>query len=372
MSVEHGTTWEAPKHTVAKIEMVRKYLRVWLRILGVSFRGMDLWYLDGFAGPGEYSNYPDGSPVAALKAAREAMDGGGWVAGSVRCVFMEDDKSRFANLETVLASIPQSKNIHRYPLFTTFVDGMSALRADTPNPFTPPCPLFAFIDPFGVKGLPFALIRGLLSSPRCEVLVNLDSDGIKRVHAAGKFANHRVRLNEIFGDENWETELSKAPSNTIAQTIVAMYKRRLKTISNVKYVFAFEMRSKNRTIDYHLVFATQHPRGLEKMKEVMRQFSQNGTYVFSDASDSRQVNLFRFDDPAHHAKELADKYRGREVPYNELSEYVLNESPFVNPKKMLRALESAGQIAVFGGKPTRRTGQYPDAYHQSMIIKFAD
>jgi hypothetical protein len=71
MSKDFGTKWDAPLHTIAKIEMLRKYLRVWLSIVGSTFPATDLWYIDGFAGPGEYTNYPEGSPVAALGAADE-------------------------------------------------------------------------------------------------------------------------------------------------------------------------------------------------------------------------------------------------------------------------------------------------------------
>ena len=59
--------WEAPPHTLAKIEILRSYLHAWFSILGSTFTGRDLWYLDGFAGPGEYTNSPDGSPIAAVK-----------------------------------------------------------------------------------------------------------------------------------------------------------------------------------------------------------------------------------------------------------------------------------------------------------------
>ena len=32
-------------------------------------------------------------------------------------------------------------------------------------------PTFAFIDPFGIKGLPFSLIKRLLENDKCEVLI---------------------------------------------------------------------------------------------------------------------------------------------------------------------------------------------------------
>jgi three-Cys-motif partner protein len=51
------TIWNAPPHTIAKIEMLRAYLVAWFQILGRSRPGQDLLYVDGFAGPGEYLRF---------------------------------------------------------------------------------------------------------------------------------------------------------------------------------------------------------------------------------------------------------------------------------------------------------------------------
>jgi hypothetical protein len=58
VSTKHTGVWPAEPHTIAKIAMLRKYLFQWFSILGTSafFRGKDLWYIGGFAGPGEYTN----------------------------------------------------------------------------------------------------------------------------------------------------------------------------------------------------------------------------------------------------------------------------------------------------------------------------
>src|SRR5579859_569169 len=287
MSAKLPTVWEAQPHTIAKIEMLRSYLFPWASILGTRFSGQDLWYIDGFAGPGEYTNYADGSPVAALKAAEAAIQqcGNRWKAGSIHCVFIEKAKDRFENLQQRLASIQENVQIKRHSYLGTFVDGITALRKEPMNPFAAKQPLFAFVDPFGPDGLSFATVRDLLARPACEVLVNLDSDGISRVYSAGENANHRQLLDEVFGDSAWDAELAGVTQQAqAARKIVAMYKNRLRALPNVRYVFAFEMRSKKNSINYHLVFASQHPTGLEKMKEVMKRIDQDGSYCFSDES----------------------------------------------------------------------------------------
>lgn len=371
MSVKLATVWEAPQHTIAKIEMLRSYLFAWFSILGTRFARQDLWYIDGFAGPGEYKNFPDGSPVAALKAAEAAITQAGarWIAGNIHCVFMEEDKERFDHLQQRLAKVPAHARIQRHPFHGTFIDGVTFLRQQAINPFTAKQPLFAFVDPFGPAGLSFATVGDLLARPACEVLVNLDSDGISRVYHAGESANHRQRLNEVFGDSAWESELAGIGQQTQeARKIVSLYKAKLRALPNVRYVFAFEMRSKKNAIDYHLVFASQHPTGLEKMKEQMKRIDQDGSYCFSDESIGQQT-MFRFDDPATHAQQLSMHFRGQTVAYDAVQEYALNESPFPNPKAMLKALEAANQLTVTSAR-ARRKGTFPDDAHSGMRIQF--
>lgn len=371
MAARLPTVWEAKQHTIAKIEMLRSYLFAWLSIIGTRFARQDLWYIDGFAGPGEYTNFSDGSPIAALKTADAAIKRAGsrWNAGCIHCVFIEENDERFRHLQQRLASIPEQPCVSRHAYHGTFVDGVNALSREVVNPFTTRQPLFAFVDPFGPEGLSFVTVKELLARPTCEVLVNLDSDGISRVYQAGESANHRARLNEVFGDYAWESQLAGIGQQTYAaRKIVAMYKERLMALPKVRYVFAFEMRSTRNAIDYHLVFASQHPTGLEKMKEVMKRIDQDGSYCFSDESVGQET-MFRFDDPTIHAEQLISHFQGQEVTYEQVRDYALNESPFPNPKGMLKALETANRITITSARG-RRKGTFPEDAQTEMSIRF--
>ncbi len=69
MSEKIGVTWSIPPHTRAKHEILRYYLGAWFPILAtIQHR---LLYIDGFAGPGEYEGGEDGSPIIALKVAKD-------------------------------------------------------------------------------------------------------------------------------------------------------------------------------------------------------------------------------------------------------------------------------------------------------------
>ena len=354
--------------------MLRAYLYQWFMILGTSpkFRGKDLWYIDGFAGPGEYTNGQQGSPIAAMLAAQAAFTDAGsrWLAKDIRCLFIEEGRARCEHLKGKLAESQTHPRIHSDTFHGNFIDGIGDLQTQTPNPFSNVDPTFAFVDPLGPSGLSFNRVRDLLSRPACEVLVNLDSDGVNRIYAAGEHANYRERLDEVFGDSEWKQDLSRTyKQHDAVRKVLALYKRKLRSLPGVRYVFSFEMRKQKDVFDYHLVFASQHPKGLTKMKEVMKTIDQTGSYCFSDGSVN-QPSLFTFDDPSFAAAQMLRHFAGNSVSYADVNDYALNESPFINAKSMLRLLEKNAEIAVHCEGRTRIKGTFPDKMHDVIRIQF--
>jgi len=373
LSSKTTTIWKAEPHTIAKVEMLGKYLRVWFEILGRTSGGRDLWYIDGFAGPGEYENYPNGSPVVAVKAADDALRVVGDRIGAVHCVFIEEKRDRFKHLQERLAREKyDASKIHCHTIRGTFVDGMTRLRASTPSPFSSSAPTFGFLDPFGPEGLPFALVKELLSRPTCEVMINLDSDGVGRILKAGEWAKHIERLNETFGDSSWESELHAGmPLHIAIVKVVELYKRKLFGLPGVRYCFSFEMRSGKNTFDYHLVFASQHKLGLEKMKEVMKGMDQTGTYCFSDGNVSQTLLFTEADEPAY-IERVANRFAGLEVSYEDVNDFALNETGFIRAKQALTPLEKAGRIKVSTPCSDRKRFTYPDRAILGMKISFEE
>lgn len=150
--------------------------------------------------------------------------------------------------------------------------------------------------------------------------------------------------------------------------MLQLYKTKLREIKKVKYVFSFEMRTSLHGLNYYLVFGSQHYLGLEKMKEAMKKIDQAGDYCFSDAGVI-QTSLFRFDKPELHSLALYNAFRGRKVEYADLRDFALNESPFINPKSMLRDLEcEKNLIEVKSTDPRRRKGTFNE--EKLLYVKF--
>lgn len=368
MSKKMGTIWEAPPHTIAKIVMLGRYLFVWFSMLGRTFKNKDLWYIDGFAGPGEYKNFNNSSPIAAIKAAEAALKSTNWQGGKIFCLFVEEDKARFDHLSKLVSHLTLDDRVVVLLHNGTFSDGIAWLKKQSKNPFTSNSPLFSFIDPFGAKGLWFDVVKDLLSRPTCEALINFDSDGVSRILKAGKDANHEENLNQLFGTTNWNGALNPSLGLTeLSRRAVDFYLDCLRLVPKVEYVFPFEMTSKKDLVNYHLVFASQHPKGLEKMKEAMLKIDQSGEYTFCDAHVG-QLNLFRPDNVDIYAKKLSDALMGRTVPISEVEKFALNNSPFRNSKAMLKLLENLGNIEISCSKTNRRKGTFPD--DSTITIRF--
>jgi three-Cys-motif partner protein len=354
--------WNAEPHTVAKITILENYLNAWFQILGRSRSHQDLIYVDGFAGPGKYLNYPRGSPIAALTAAKTAIatSGNAWIAKDIHCVFIEPDSERFARLRDHIKPFEGTDRLKVHLYETSFVEGLKAFEANMPSTAIESFPSFVFIDPCGATGVPFDTVEKLLLRKSSEVLLNFDADGVGRIFRAREDANYHELLNDIFKRDTWRSRFSAIMTfDRFCREALLLYKENLQSIRNVDYVFAFEMRTTARKLNYFLVFASRHHLGLEKMKEAMHRVDQTGDYRFSDAAVG-QMSLFRFDVPEIYAKSMFQVFTGKRVTYSEVRDHALNHTPFTNPKSMLKYLEAESRIKVVSNNPRRRKGTFKE------------
>jgi len=347
--------WNAEPHTLAKIEIVRRYLFLWFRILGT--RSNRLVYIDGFSGPGRYLNSDQSSPIAALTSAKTAFDE---LVRAQRVptewfFYFIDEKAKFASsLESVISETEwprQFKNEVQTGTFEEQLKGILDKIRRLPGGMPP---TFAFIDPFGATGVPFTHVTEILKHRSCEVLINLDSDGIGRLVAAQSIERNKEHLDAIFGGNMWKDRLDPhAPMLTLCAQVLALYKERLRSLPNVNYTFAFAMKSKQGTLNYHLVFASQRAIGLKKMKEAMKAVDKSGSYSFSDDTVG-QRRLWDFSDPEQPANRMLAQLGGSWRAYKDFDDFALNETPFENPKSMLQHLKSNGKTEIqWLGEPSK-------------------
>jgi three-Cys-motif partner protein len=362
--------WEAKPHTLAKIEIVRQYLVRWFQILGFRHLSQRLVYIDGFAGPGAYTNTADSSPLAALKAAAQVLQSTPAIGSKEFCfLFSEKEPWCADHLRAAIEKETLPKQIQWEVRQGSFEDKVGGLLKEIRAKGQKLAPTFAFIDPFGATGLPFSVIQEILSYRSCEVLLNLDSDGIARLFKASDFAKNDAHLDMLFGSDIWRSALNPdADMKELSRQILTLYKQRLRSIPGVRYVFAFAMHDANGKLSYHLVFASQHPLGLEKMKEAMESVDKSGLYTFSDATAGQAELPFDFKQSDVFARRMQAALGGKQRPYAEFNDYALNETPFRNPKSMLEYLKQQGVLEVQWNGPPPRRG-FPAEKIESILVR---
>lgn len=190
------TLWTRGPHTEGKHLVLRNYLDGWLPILG-SWNGRIL-FVDGFAGPGEYKDGEDGSPIIALKAFAEHAHKH-VISGEVVFFFIEEDEARAAHLsERVDALRPVLPPNARVEIRTDqFATSMTAVLDSIDGRGKRIAPSFVMADPFGVSGTPMSVMERILGNPRCELYISFMYESINRFLTTEEFAPH---LDELFGN----------------------------------------------------------------------------------------------------------------------------------------------------------------------------
>jgi three-Cys-motif partner protein len=364
MSQKHPVVWEAAPHTIAKIDILKGYLKAWFRILGATRPGQVILYIDGFAGPGRYTNHPEGSPVAVLQVARDAFYSMGekFVARKIHCCFIDSDAKVFEVLSDSIAKFEKVPGIGVTKMCCEFTEGIQKLRDEFPGPFAGEGPLFVFADPFGGTGISFQTFAQCMEGDTAELLINLDADGIARIFAANN-NNRDEQLTDVFGDESWRTALTVGGDpKKLCVEILDLYKLRLKSLPGKILIWSFAMRGKKDALNYHLVFATRHRLGLTRMKEAMKAIDQTGSYQFSDAHAGQTV-LFRDDDVSSYADQMFAQFDGQTISLDDAADFAA-ETPFPNEKGMLAVLEKRGQLQV---EPTKGQKRRANTYAEGKV-----
>lgn len=270
--------WKAQPHTLAKIQIVKEYLKAWFPIIGRHTARVI--YIDGFCGPGQYFEGEKGSPIAAIET---ALNHPHLENTELVFLFIDKDKNRIESLELILQSYPLPENFKIKCVPGNFKGTLQDILSDLENREQQLAPAFLFVDPFGIKEVSYDLIRQFMSHKKCEVLVNFMIESINRFMVTPEFQPY---LDELFGTDIWRNYYDHP--NRI-DGLIALYESQLMKIA--KYIWSFEMKDIRNKTKYILFFGTNHILGLEKMKDAMWKLCPTGDYIFSDRSHG-QMTLF--------------------------------------------------------------------------------
>ena len=229
-------------------------------------------------------------------------------------------------------------------------------------------PTFAFIDPFGYSDTPFSIIKRIMKNKKCEVLITFMSGFISRFLSDQR---KEELFDSFFGTTKWREIISSDVSEERREKkLVTLYQNQLEADGN--FVRSFEMKNKFKQPIYHLIFCTHSSDGLKKMKYAMWKVDETGRFHFSDRTDPGQTVLFKREPDYRQLKKLiVDEFKGKEVPIEEIENFVVVETAFRETHiktQILKPMElevNPPEIRVVESVRTRK-GVYP----KGTIIRF--
>jgi three-Cys-motif partner protein len=108
MTTPQETIWEIEPHTLAKHEILRRYLGAWFPILGTY--NHRIVYIDGFSGPGRYKGGEIGSPIIAIQEALKQSQR--LNSNQLSFIFLDERADRIEHLKRELSQIPIPPNFY--------------------------------------------------------------------------------------------------------------------------------------------------------------------------------------------------------------------------------------------------------------------
>lgn len=354
VSKDKDVTWRLEPHTKAKHILLQEYLKAWFGIMAQTHP--QICYVDGFAGPGIYLDGEIGSPLIALNTAytHKLLPR----FKQIYMVFIENQKERAQQLkESCAKKFPKlPPNIHYDIRNGSFSDTFSDIFCGTKS-----VPSLVFIDPFGVSGIPFTIIKRILQQPSCEVLINFMYDTVNRFATV-----HKRHLNEMFGCEDWKMLLTIADTGERKRFLSDLYFSQLRTAASAKYVRSLEICDASNRTKYFLFFATNRIEGLREMKRAMWKVDPDGLFRFSAYEESKWSGQLRLFEPEQThctelAKSLVQNFQGKEVTIDDIETFVIAKTPYPVDyvRKSLKIIQSENLSKLTVTRPVGKNKGFP-------------
>jgi three-Cys-motif partner protein len=246
-----------------------------------QFRDDGITFFDGFAGPGEYTNAQESSPVIAMtQAMRPEVTTWGT---STRLVFVEDRKDRAEHLAALLDERFQERTrpprmivrVHHGmcgDLYAAAIDAVGGWGG----------PVFANLDGWGAD-TNYDIVKRVAEQKSSEVLVTFQDQFFIRFAGGDQEAGERV-----FGHSDWRN-VGGLPTQEKKPFLLALYRQCLHD-AGFRYVLTFEM------IDelghsLHLFFGTTNEVAVQKFKDAIWAVDGIAGQQFRDPRDPNQMSF---------------------------------------------------------------------------------
>jgi three-Cys-motif partner protein len=269
--------------------------------------------VDAFAGPGRYSDGPDGSPIIIAKTYLEHSSQANF--NTLNLICLEERQDRYDHLRSCLSQLPPLPRLRTQALYGRAADSLDRLTAAARPPGSPDAPVLWILDPFGYGDVPFELVRACLSRPRAEVLVTWFADEIHRFcedsSKAAVFSRH-------FGGEHWRRALTHTRESDRKQALLAAYEEGLRQLPDI-HTGSISISNRNETARYSLVFATHSDKGLDCFNHVRWKLDPLRGAIINEHRGPDQTDLFANLPMVSPLRHHLETYAGQAVPFTQLA-----------------------------------------------------
>lgn len=261
------------EQTRVKHEILQAYLPAFFDIMKGTNK--NLLYIDAFAGRGAYKDEntdqeADGSPLRALKLIARSKD----FSQRVSTVFVESDPVNFPPLDRAIKAFYAANPHIRKPIVLqgTFAEEVGQIVTMFSDGKDGLAPTFLFVDPCGVEGVSFDVIKDVMQFRACEAFIFFNYQGVRRtaglkelspvlVDLYGSHARAKALLDALnLGRNAYDRE----------QIIVTSYRDAVREEMAAPYIVAFRVESQEkREGSHYLLHVAKHPLGFRIMKDIM-------------------------------------------------------------------------------------------------------
>lgn len=261
-----------------KDQVIQSYMPAFVE--KVKKRKQPILLIDAFAGPGTFDDGKPGSPLILCRAASRTT--ANWHA-----VFINRNDTHHKELGAVLAKEGWNSNT------TTVCGDARQYLTDLHRNLTEES-LFLYLDPFGLKGCDFQVIRPYVERAIrghiVEVIVNLSMPTLHRLATSQAIADGRrddpriVTLNRVLtralGGSWWQPIMWTNDTNS-RQKEELVVKQYINQLSEwLPYGGYCPVQERGETaVKYYITYTTGHPDGLALMNEAM--LKAYGQYIFN-------------------------------------------------------------------------------------------
>lgn len=337
-------------------------------------RGQKFVFIDGFAGPGEYEGGEDGSPLIFLKTAAGHRAFLARPPIQIIGLFSDIEQAVVDELDAHLRELESANSTPDWLVYETacgpFEDLADELLSDLDERGQRLAPTLLFLDPFGIKGVSFDVVKRVAANPSCEVLITFMYEAMNRFHSTNEFDPH---MTAMFGTTDWKNVMKIKDPREREKALVELYRVQLEQQATLKYVRSFRMINERNRTEYYLIFGTNEPIGLSKMKEAMWKADPSGGAAFRDLDDPEQDFLFDLGDIKDLRTLLLKKFSGTGLQkIKAFQDFVLFQTDFCENKHLktatLKPMEEEGLLYV---DPTSRSrkGTFPDGTKLGIVGK---